>query len=69
MVAMMMSVLQYIDFLLHITFGQSVITYGRTSDDPTMRLAQSNGAALPGFLSISMLMVGAYKRLGHGIIV
>ena len=32
-----------------------------------MGLAQGNGAAPPGFLAVSTLMIGAYKRLGHGL--
>ena len=31
-----------------------------------MDLAQGNGAAPPGFLAVSTLMIDAYKRLGHG---
>ena len=31
-----------------------------------MGLAQGNGAAPPGFLAVSTLMIEVYKRLGHG---
>ncbi len=32
-----------------------------------MELAQGNGAAPPGFLAVSTLMINAYKWLGHGV--
>jgi len=67
MVAMMLSVLQTMKFYLRTGFGQSTTSYGGTKDDPTMGLAQGNGAAPPGFLAVSTLMIDVYKRLGHGV--
>ena len=32
-----------------------------------MGMAQGNGAAPPGFLAVSTMMINAYKRLGHGV--
>ena len=48
MVAMMLSILQTMKFYLRTGFGQSTTSYGETKDDPTMGLAQGNGAAPPG---------------------
>jgi len=31
-----------------------------------MGLGQGNGAAPPGFLAVSTLMINVYRRLGHG---
>ena len=66
MVSMMLSVLQTMNFFLRTGFGQSQESHGGTKDDPTMGLAQGNGAAPPGFLAVSTLMIDVYKRLGHG---
>jgi hypothetical protein len=65
-VAMMLYVLQTMNFYLRTGFGQSIVPYGGTKEDPTMGLAQGNGAAPPGFLAVSTLMIEVYKRLGHG---
>ena len=59
MVAMMLSMLQEMDFFFRTAFGQSTITYWDTKDDPTIGLAQGNGAAPPVFLAVSALMIWA----------
>ena len=66
MVAMMLSVLQDMDFFLHTAFRQSTLTYGGTKQDPTMGLTKGNGAAPPGFLAVRTFIIGTYERLGHG---
>ena len=66
-VAMMLYVLQTMKFYLRTAYGQSESSYGGTKEDPTMGLAQGNGAAPPGFLAVATLMINAYKRLGHGV--
>jgi hypothetical protein len=65
-VAMSLSVLQTMNLYIKSGFGQSTLTYGGTKDDPTFGLAQGNGAAPPGFLAVSTLMINAYRALGHG---
>ena len=59
MVSMMLYVLQTMNFYLKTGFGQSQESYGGTKEDPTMGLAQGNGAASPGFLAVSTLMINA----------
>ena len=66
-VAMMLYVLRTMKFHLRTAFGQSEWSYGVSAKEPTMELAQGNGAAPPGFLAVSTLMINAYKRLGHGV--
>ena len=52
-------------FYLRTGYGVSQTGYGGTKDDPTFGLGQGNGMAPSGFQSISFLMIGAYRRLGH----
>ena len=54
-------------FYLRTAYGQSEWSYGGSKEEPMMGLAQGNGAAPPGFLAVSTLMINAYKRLGHGV--
>jgi len=66
MVAMILSVLQVMDLFLRTVFDQSTLTYGGTKYDLTVGPAEGNGAAPSGFLTVSTIMIGAYKKLGHG---
>ncbi len=67
MVAMSLYVLKMMNFYIKTGFGQSTMSYGGTTDDPTMGFAQGNSMAPPGFLALSTLMINAYKRLGNGV--
>ena len=51
---------------LKTAFGQSMTSFGGTPDDPSMGFGQGNGAAPPGFLAVSTLLVEVYWRQGHG---
>ena len=63
----MLMVLQIMTFYLRTGFGVSTVTYGGTKFDPTMGLAQGNGAASPGFTGVSTFQIEAYKHIGHGV--
>jgi acetylornithine/succinyldiaminopimelate/putrescine aminotransferase len=52
-------------FFLRTGYGVSKAGYGGSTDDPTFGLGQGNGMAPSGFTSVSALMVGALRRLGH----
>jgi hypothetical protein len=66
MIAMMLSVLQTMKWYLKTAFGQSLTFFGGSQDDPSMGFGQGNGAAPPGFLAVSALLIKAYRRQGHG---
>ncbi len=66
-VAMILSILQTMNFYLDMGFDQSSRSNGSTKEDPTMGLAQGIDAAPPIFLAISTLMIDSYKHLGHGM--
>ena len=57
MAIMMLLVLQTMTFYLRTGFGISIVTYGGTKVDPTMGLAQGNGAASPGFTGVSTVQI------------
>ncbi len=67
MVTMMLYVLKTMTWYLKTAFGQSKISSGGTALDPSMGLGQGNGAAPPGFLAVSTLMINVYCNLGHGV--
>ena len=64
-VVLMLTVLQSMTFHLRTGYGVSQAGYGGSPEDPTFGLGQGNGAAPPGFTTVSALMDNAYKRLGH----
>jgi hypothetical protein len=66
MVAMMLYVLETMQWFLKTAFGQSKKLFGGTKWDPLMGLGQGNGAAPSGFLAVSTLMINVYPQLGHG---
>ncbi len=66
MVAMMLYVLETMQWFLKTAFGQSKTSFGRTKWDLLMGLGQGNTADPPGFLTVSTLMINVYRRLGHG---
>ncbi len=67
MVAMMLYVLETMTRYLKTAFGQSKISVGGMTLDPSMGLGQGNDAAPPGFLAICTLMINTYRNLGHGV--
>jgi hypothetical protein len=66
MVAMMLSVLQTMEWYLKTAFSQSSTFFGGSQDVPSMGFGQGNGAALPGFLAVSTLLIEAYRHQSHG---
>ena len=66
-VTMMLYVLQTMNFYPKTGYRQSQESYDGTKDVPIMGLAQGNGTAPPGFLSVSTLMINTYKHLGHWV--
>ncbi len=66
MVAMILYVLETIQWFLKTAFGQSGSLFGGTRWDPSMGLGQGNGVAPPGFLIVCTLMINVYHRQGHG---
>ncbi len=67
MVAMMLYVLETMTWYLKTAFGQSKISFGGTSLDPSMGLGQGNGAAPLSFLAVCTLMINVYPNLGQGV--
>ena len=62
----MLIALQVMQFFLRTGFGKSKHSYGGTLANPNQGLGQGNGAAPPGFHSLSALILNAYRRMGHG---
>jgi hypothetical protein len=58
--------MQTMQYVLKTGFGESTNTYGGTIAAPNSGLGQGNGAASPGFLALSSLIVNAYRQQGHG---
>ncbi len=67
MVAIMLYVLETMNWYLKTAFGQSKISVGGTALDPSMGLGQGNGAPPPGFLAVCTLMINIYRNLGHRV--
>jgi hypothetical protein len=63
MVAMMLYVLETMQWFLKTAFGQSKMSF---RGGPSMSLGQENGMAPHGFLAVSTLMINVYCQLGHG---
>jgi hypothetical protein len=53
-------------YVLKTGFGESTETYGGTCTSPNSGLGQGSGASLPGFMALSLLIVNAYRWMGHG---
>jgi hypothetical protein len=58
--------MQTIHFFLWMGYGESMDSYGRTSEDRTLGFGQGNSAAGPGFLALSAQIMNAYIHDGHG---
>jgi hypothetical protein len=58
--------MQTMQYVLKTGFGESTETYGGTSTSPNLGLGQGSGASPPGFMALSLLIVNAYRRMGHG---
>jgi hypothetical protein len=57
--------MQMLQYMLKTGFGESTETYGGTSTLPNSGLGQGSGASPPGFTALSLLIVNAYRRMGH----
>jgi hypothetical protein len=58
--------MQTMRFFLCTGYGESPLSYGGSKCDCTLGLGQGNAAAGPGFLALSLQIVCAYVRDGHG---
>ena len=67
MVAMMLYILETMQWFLKTAFGQSETSFEGTRWDLSMGLGQGNGAAPSGFLAVSTLMINVYRRQGNGM--
>ncbi len=65
-IQVLLNTMQTMQYVLKAGFGESTCTYGGTTAAPNSGLGQGSGAASPGFLALSSLIVNAYRRLGHG---
>lgn len=65
-IRVLLNTMQTMQYVLKTGFGESTITYGGTIAAPNSGLGQGNGAASPGFLALSSLIVNAYCQQGHG---
>ena len=65
-VNMFLMALEIMQFFLRTGHGESEQSYGGTADSPYMGLGQGNGGAPPAFTVDSVLLINAYRRLGHG---
>ena len=66
MVAMMLYILETMQWFLKTAFGQSETSFEGTRWDLSMGLGQGNGVAPPGLLTVSSLMINAHCRQRHG---
>ena len=53
-------------YVLNMGFGESADNYGGTALSPLTGLGQGSGASPPAFMALSLLIVNAYHRMGHG---
>jgi len=66
MAVMMLMVLQTMTSYLRTGFGVLTVTYGGNQFDPTIGLAQGNGAPSLDSTGVSTVQIEAYRQLGHG---
>ena len=64
----MLFVLQSMSFWLRTAYGVAKKPFGGTLLKSFMGLGQGNGAAPPAFLVLSVLMINAYKEMGHSCV-
>jgi hypothetical protein len=57
--------MQTMQYVLKTGFGKSTETYDGTTILPNSGLGQGSGASPPGFMALSLLIVNAYRRMGH----
>ena len=65
-VKLMLSCLQKMFFWLRTAHGVAKTPFGGTTSKPFMMLGQGGGHSPSHFTGVSTLMIGSYKKLGHG---
>ena len=65
-IRILLSTMRTMQYALKTGFGKSAESYGGTDASPNSGLGQGSGASPPGFMALSLLIVNAYRRLGHG---
>jgi hypothetical protein len=65
-IGVLLLAMQTMRFLLCMGYGESSLSYGGLEVDWTLGLGQGNAVAGPGFLALSLKIVHAYVRDGHG---
>jgi hypothetical protein len=63
----MLSTIQDMWFFLRTGFGDSKAYAGSTNGKKTQGMCQGNGAAPAGWTVMSITMIEAHKRKGHGV--
>jgi hypothetical protein len=66
-IRILLTSMQTMQYVLKTGFGESTETYSGTSTLPNSGLGQGSGASPPGFMALSLLIVNAYRRMGHGM--
>ncbi len=62
----LLATMQTMQYVLKTGFGESAESYGGTALSPLTGLGQGSGASPPAFMALSLLIVNAYRRMGHG---
>jgi hypothetical protein len=62
----MLKTIQEMIFFLRTTFGDSKDFAGSTMEIKTQGLCQGNGAAPAGWTVVSIVILNAHRRRGHG---
>jgi hypothetical protein len=65
-IRILLTSMQTMQYVLKTGFGESTETYGGTSTSSNSELGQGSGASPPGFIALSLLIVNAYRQMGHG---
>ncbi len=65
-VRVLLLAMQTMKYFLQTGFGESSQSYGGSMEDRMQGFGKGNAAAGPGFLAISVQIVNAYLRDGHG---
>ena len=65
-VRVMLTCLRLMQFFVRTGFGESEESFGGTEENPLGGLGMGSGSAPPSFAVLSVLIVNAYKRMGHG---
>ena len=65
-IRVLLSTMQTMQYVLKTRFGESIDSYGGTALSPLTGLGQGSGASPPAFMALSLLIVNAYRQMGHG---